>query len=124
MILEKYEEEATTQATLKKGMDRFLAFLKEKNVKTALVTNNSRKNVEYLLGKFNLNFDLVLSREAGLWKPSGSPFLLVLEKLGVKKKQCCVVGDSHFDVKAGKDAGIECIFILTHDKNMDYSFGV
>ena len=124
MILEKYEEEATTQATLKKGMDRFLAFLKEKNVKTALVTNNSRKNVEYLLGKFNLNFDLVLSREAGLWKPSGAPFLFVLEKLGVKKKQCCVVGDSHFDVKAGKDAGIECIFILTHDKNMDYSFGV
>ena len=123
-ILEKHEAEATAQASLKEGMGSFLIFLKEMKVKTALVTNNSRKNVDFLLDKFRLNFDLVLSREAGLWKPSGAPFLFVLEKLGIEKNQCCVVGDSHFDVKAGKDAGIECIFILTHDKNMDYSFGV
>ena len=75
-------------------------------------------------GKFNLNFDLVLSREAGLWKPSGAPFLFVLEKLGVKKKQCCVVGDSHFDVKAAEEAGIKKIFILTQEKEKKFSRGV
>lgn len=123
-ILEKYEAEATAHATLKEGMESFLAFLKEMKVKTALVTNNSRKNVAFLLDKFRLNFDLVLSREAGLWKPSGAPFLFVLEKLGIEKKQCCVVGDSHFDVNAAKDAGIECIFILAHKKEMNFSSGV
>lgn len=123
-ILEKFEAEATARATLKEGMGTFLAFLKEMKVKTALVTNNSRKNVDFLLGKFMLNFNLVLSREAGLWKPSGAPFLFVLEKLGIEKKRCCVVGDSHFDVKAGKDAGIECIFILNHEKEMNLSSGV
>jgi HAD superfamily hydrolase (TIGR01549 family) len=121
-ILEKYEAEATAQATLTEGMESFLAFLQEKNVKTALVTNNSRKNVDYLLNKFRLYFDLVLSREAGLWKPSGAPFLFVLEKFGIEKKQCCVVGDSHFDVKAAKDAGIGNIFILAHGKEMGLFF--
>jgi HAD superfamily hydrolase (TIGR01549 family) len=123
-ILEKYEEEATAQATLKEGMKSYLAFLKERNIKTALVTNNSRKNVDYLLGKFRLNFDLVLSREAGLWKPSGAPFLFVLEKLGIQRDQCCVVGDSHFDAKAAEEAGIKRIFILSREKENNFSPGV
>lgn len=123
-ILERHEEEATAQATLKEGMDKFLVFLKEKGIKTALVTNNSRKNVDFLLNKFRLNFDLVLSREAGLWKPSGAPFLFVLENFGIQKKECCVIGDSHFDVKAAKEAGIERIFILIREKEEKISFGV
>lgn len=122
-ILERYEKEATAQATLKVGMDIFLAFLKDHKVKTALVTNNSRTNVDFLLNKFKLNFDLVLSREAGLWKPSGAPFLFVLENFGIQKKECCVVGDSHFDVKAAKEAGIRRIFILVREKEKDVSFG-
>jgi HAD superfamily hydrolase (TIGR01549 family) len=124
IILERYEEEATAQATLKKGMEKFLAFLKEKAIKTALVTNNSRKNVDFLLDKFNLSFDLVLSREEGLWKPSGAPFLVVLENFGIQRKECCVIGDSHFDVKAAKEAGIKQIFILANKKGKNISFGV
>lgn len=123
-ILERHEEEATAQAALKEGMDKFLVFLKEKGIKTALVTNNSRKNVDFLLNKFRLNFDLVLSREAGLWKPSGAPFLFVLENFGIQKKECCVIGDSQFDVKAAKEAGIERIFILIREKEEKISFGV
>jgi HAD superfamily hydrolase (TIGR01549 family) len=123
-ILEKYEKEATAQATLKEGMKSYLTFLKERKIKTALVTNNSRKNVDFLLDKFRLNFDLVLSREAGLWKPSGAPFLFVLEKLGIQKDQCCVVGDSHFDVKAAEEAGIKKIFILSREKDNVFSSAV
>jgi HAD superfamily hydrolase (TIGR01509 family) len=120
-ILERYEEEATARATLKEGMEKFLVFLKEKGIKTALVTNNSRKNVDFLLNKFRLRFDLVLSREAGLWKPSGAPFLFVLENLGLEKEECCVVGDSHFDVKAAGDAGIKRVFILSPEKKPNFS---
>lgn len=123
-ILEKFEEEATNQATLKKGMDEFLAFLKEKGIKTALVTNNSRKNLEFLLNKFHLNFDFLLSREKGLWKPSGAPFLHVLTKLGVKNWECCVIGDSHFDVRAAEEAGIKRIFVLTRDQDKQFSPGI
>ena len=123
-ILERFEEEATAQATLKDGMEAFLAFLKRKNVKTALVTNNSRKNLDFLLKKFRLSFDYLLSREAGLWKPSGAPFLFVLQKLRLGKMECCVIGDSHFDVKAAEEAGIKRIFVLAHDKKKQFSPGV
>jgi HAD superfamily hydrolase (TIGR01549 family) len=111
-ILEKFEEEATAKAVLKQGMREFLSFLESKNIKKALVTNNSRRNVDILLKRFCLEFDFILSREAGLWKPSGAPFLHVLKNLKVKKEKCCVVGDSHFDVKAAADAGIQSVFIL------------
>ena len=123
-ILERFEEEATAQATLKDGMEAFLAFLKRKNVKTALVTNNSQKNLDFLLKKFRLSFDCLLSREAGLWKPSGAPFLFVLQKLRLGKMECCVIGDSHFDVKAAEEAGIKRIFVLAHDKKKQFSPGV
>ncbi len=115
-VLEKYENEATQNARLKKGMREFLNYLSVHEVKKALVTNNSQKNVSSLLKKFDLVFDLILSRESGLWKPSGAPFLEVLKKLELQREECCVVGDSHFDVKAANDAGIPLVFILNEDK--------
>lgn len=111
-ILERYEEEATQKAQLKEGIPEFLEFLGKNRIKTALVTNNSRKNVSFLLQKFRLDFDCVLSRESGLWKPSGAPFLSVLERLKLEKTDCCVVGDSHFDIRAALEAGIPRIFML------------
>jgi phosphoglycolate phosphatase len=114
--LEKYEKEATAQARPKKGIKDFLLFLKERRIKRALVTNNARINVEYLLRKFKLDFDFVLSRETGLWKPSGAPFLFVLQALHIAKEECCVIGDSLFDIKAAREAGIPHVFILNKDR--------
>jgi HAD superfamily hydrolase (TIGR01509 family) len=115
-VLEKYERAATERARLKPGMRGFLGLLNQKGIKKTLVTNNSQKNVSFLLEKFKLEFDCVISRESGLWKPSGAPFRAVLEKLGLKKEECCVVGDSHFDIKAAQEAGITNVFILSEDK--------
>ncbi len=111
-ILENYEKTATEKATIKEGMHGLLEFLSKKGIKIALVTNNSRKNVDYLMNKFKLSFDFILSRESRLWKPSGDPFLAVLEAWKIKKTECCVVGDSPFDIMAAEDAGIRKIFIL------------
>jgi HAD superfamily hydrolase (TIGR01549 family) len=115
-VLEKYENEATQNARLKKGMREFLNYLSVHKVKKTLVTNNSQKNVSLLLKKFGLVFDLIISRESGLWKPSGAPFLAVLKKLELRREECCVVGDSHFDVKASNEEGIPHVFILNKDK--------
>jgi HAD superfamily hydrolase (TIGR01549 family) len=114
--LETFEKEATQKAVIKEGMWEFLAFLKERGLKVALVTNNSRDNVEYLLNKFNLSFDLVLTRESGLWKPSGAPFHAVLKQLKLDREECCVIGDTFFDIEAAKDAGIRKVFILNKDR--------
>lgn len=123
-ILEKYEEEATQKATLKQGMREFLDFLSRKKIKLALVTNNSRRNVSYLLKKFHLKFDCVISREEGLWKPSGAPFLAVFDELGIRREEACVIGDSPFDIQAARESGITEIFILHADKKRFSSFDV
>jgi HAD superfamily hydrolase (TIGR01549 family) len=116
-ILERYEREATQTAVLKEGMKEFLQYLKERGLKIALVTNNSRINVDFLLGKFNLNFDYVLSRERGLWKPSGAPFFAVLKELNLHRNECCVIGDTRFDIEAAREVQISKIYILSVDKD-------
>ena len=115
-ILERYEYENTARARLKPGIRGLLNFLSQEGVKKALVTNNSRENAEFLLRKFSLKFDCVISREGGLWKPSGTPLVKALNKLGLGKEEVAAVGDSIFDLKAAAAAGIEWIFLLSRDK--------
>lgn len=115
-VLERYEHKATQKAKMKPGMREFLDFLSARRVKKGLVTNNSRQNVNFLLGRFDLAFDCVISRESGLWKPSGAPILAALRELKLNRNECCVIGDSHFDIHAAAEAGIPSIFILSADR--------
>jgi HAD superfamily hydrolase (TIGR01549 family) len=114
-ILERHEAEQTARSVLREGMRELLTFLKERCVRSALVTNNSRKNTVYLLEKFGLGFDRVITRESGLWKPSGAPFREVLEAFGIGSNECCVIGDTRFDILAALDAGVGPIFLLGDD---------
>lgn len=123
-LLEKFEEEATAKAVLKQGIPQLMSFLEKRGIKKILVTNNSQKNVLTLLRRFNLDFDHIVTREDGLWKPSGAPFLAALKKLSIEKEEGCVVGDSHFDVRAAEEAGITKVFILSSDKEKFSSYAV
>jgi HAD superfamily hydrolase (TIGR01509 family) len=111
-VLERHEAEQTARSELREGVRELLAFLRDRGLRTALVTNNSRKNAAFLLQKFGLTFDRVVTRESGLWKPSGAPFRDVLEAFGTSGEECCVIGDTRFDVLAALDAGIGSIFLL------------
>lgn len=117
-VLEKYEHDATVNATLNKGILKLLDFLKNRGIFRALVTNNNKKNVSYLMDKFNLEFDYILTRESGLWKPSGAPLLEVLKTFKLSQDECCSIGDSEFDILAGIDAEIPNIFILNPKKKI------
>ncbi|MGB9893625.1 MAG: HAD family hydrolase [Candidatus Saccharicenans sp.] len=111
-LLEEHEKNQTEKAGLKPGTREFLNWLKAKKLCRALVTNNSQKNTSLLLNKFNLDFDLVLTRESGLYKPTGAPFLRVLEHFQAKPEETVVIGDTHYDLLAAKEAGISLVFIL------------
>jgi HAD superfamily hydrolase (TIGR01509 family) len=123
-ILERHEAEQTARSVLREGIRELLAFLKCRGVRAALVTNNSRKNTIYLLEKFGLGFDRVITRESGLWKPSGAPFRDVLEAFGISGGECCVIGDTRFDVLAAMDAGIGSIFLLGENPDLFEGFPV
>ncbi|NOR15151.1 MAG: HAD-IA family hydrolase [Candidatus Aminicenantes bacterium] len=125
-VLEGFEEKATLQAELKAGIRKLLEAMQRHRIKTALVSNNSQKNVSFLLEKFSLEFDRVISRESGLYKPSAEPFLKVLQEWGIAAEECCVVGDSVFDILAAQAADINRVYIIHMDKDRfkDYSVEV
>jgi HAD superfamily hydrolase (TIGR01509 family) len=114
----------TEASVLREGVRELLGLLRSRGVATALVTNNSRKNTEFLLGKFGLEFDCVITRESGLWKPSGAPFLEVLRTLGIEPEACAVIGDTHFDILAAFDAGIGSVFLLSGEPERFAGFPV
>ena len=123
-VLEMHEAGQTEASVLREGILELLGLLRSRGIAAALVTNNSRKNTEFLLGKFRLAFDCVITRESGLWKPSGAPFLEVLRTLGLEPGECGVIGDTHFDILAALDAGIDSIFLLSDEPERFAGFPV
>lgn len=119
--LERYEEDNTLKTIPIKGINAFLSFLKTKRVDTALVTNNNKKNTTYLLEKFGLKFDTVITREKELWKPSPEPFFHVLELYRRGAGETIAIGDSHYDVMAAKEAGIANIYIIKNKVSLKLS---
>jgi len=118
-VLEGYEKTATENAVLKPGVPQLMELLARHSIRIALVSNNSRKNVHLLLSRFHLEFDIVLSREDGLWKPSAGPFLHVLREWDMPRAECGVVGDAIFDVQAAQAAGIHRILVIHSSADRD-----
>ena len=114
-LLQRIERENTLKTSLRPHVKEFFTFLRRNAIKTALITNNSRTNTEYLLQKFNLSFDLVLTREATLWKPDPDPMLHVISHFNVLPRETASIGDTHYDTKASKSADIRDIFIIDND---------
>jgi len=110
--LERIEATASEKATLKPGVHRLLEAVAASHFRTALVTNNSRRNTGDLLGRFGLEFDAVLTRDDGVWKPSGKPFLEAASRLGVTAGECFAVGDSRYDVEGARAAGCGVVAVV------------
>jgi HAD superfamily hydrolase (TIGR01509 family) len=110
--LEMIEGEATRAAHLKPGARELLALLAERSRPTALVTNNSSINTANALSRFGLGFDVVLTRDSGMYKPSGTPIAEAVHRLGVRPEHTLAVGDSHYDIEAARDAGCGEVWIV------------
>jgi len=125
--LEAIEAAATRDARLHDGADDLLRLLADRRVQTALVTNNTDENTRELLTRFGLSFDVVLTRDSGLWKPSGAPLVEASRRLGVAPERCLAVGDSHYDIIAARDAGLAKVCLLhngtgRHERETDLTF--
>jgi HAD superfamily hydrolase (TIGR01549 family) len=111
-ILESFEKENTLKTEPINGISDFLIFLKRENISTILLTNNNRENTHYLLDKFHLDFDLVVTRELKLWKPDPEAFFYAMKKTSYTPGETISIGDSHYDVKASQRANVPYIFII------------
>jgi HAD superfamily hydrolase (TIGR01509 family) len=125
--LEAIEKIATDNARLHEGALEVLDLFAVHDLPTALVTNNSSANTRRILARFGLRFDVVLTRDSGLWKPSGAPLSEAVTQLGVRPEGCLGVGDSRYDVLASREAGLAAVCLVhdgsaRHDVDVDLSF--
>jgi HAD superfamily hydrolase (TIGR01509 family) len=114
-LLEGIEDRATREGRLREGALELLALLRRHGLKLALVTNNRDDNVREILDRYGLRFEVVMTRDSGLFKPSGDPLRLAATQLGLEPAQLAAVGDSEFDLRAGNEAEIGVVILVNSD---------
>lgn len=110
-ILDRHEAEAAAASELFDGAHELLGFLERHDVRSALLTRNSRKSVDTILERHALRFDAVVSREDSAPKPSPEPVLLICERLGVQPASTVMVGDFLYDIQSGQAAGTKTMLM-------------
>ena len=91
------------------GVDGILARLSREGRKLGVVTSKRRKTVDLAFRVLPIERyfgAIVASDEVERHKPDPEPVLLALERLGSRPEEAAFVGDSPFDVGAGKAAGV------------------
>jgi pyrophosphatase PpaX len=91
------------------GVEDLLAELTGQGRKLGIVTSKRRRTVDLAFAVLPIErfFDVVVtSGDTQRHKPHPDPLLLALEQLGARADDAAFVGDSPFDVRAGKAAGV------------------
>jgi len=115
-IIEKYEIEGLKQSAIKKDVFYVFNWLKKKEIKLALVTNNGRKSAEYAVNRFELieYFDVIITRdEVNKWKPHPEPIQKAINQLKIESSEGIFIGDSKMDIQSSKSAGVKVASIPT-----------
>lgn len=102
---------------------KILKEVKNKGLKTALVTNTPIKQANKLLDYFELKkyFDAVVGGdEVEDGKPAPDIMLEACKRLNIEPEEAVVIGDTEADMVSGKDAGCLSIgFRINGDKRID-----
>jgi HAD superfamily hydrolase (TIGR01509 family) len=119
-ILHRHEERAAAESTLNHGCENVLLWVRERKLKTALVTRNRRINVQTVLARHGLVFDTLITREDGKFKPDPHPLLLACERLNIEPADAWMIGDGSYDCAAGNAAGIRTVWI-SHGREREFA---
>jgi HAD superfamily hydrolase (TIGR01549 family) len=111
-LLMKFEEDGAANAELNKGARALLDALAKRGMPTALLTRNSRKSVDSVCRKFDLVFDIVITREDGPHKPAPEPIWEIARRWGAKPGELLMVGDYKWDLLCAKNAGAPCAILV------------
>ena len=99
------------------GFKEFIAGLREKGIKTAVVTSSNKLKMESVYKKqpeLKDLFDRILTAEQfKRSKPFPDPYILGAEIFGVNPENCVVFEDSFNGLKSGKAAGMKVIGLAT-----------
>lgn len=115
-FLERVEDEATDSGRLRDGVPALLEHLGNLGLKVALVTNNRRRNAEHVTKRFGLAFDAVVTRDDGVYKPSGEPLVEAARRVGCSAGNVIYVGDNELDIRAARDANVAHLIMISDDR--------
>lgn len=111
-FLEHYEEHLADHTQPYPGVPETLALLSE--FQKAVVSNKRSRFSEKLLAELRLlpYFDLVIGSDSvPEKKPSPLPLIHVMQKLGAVPVYTLMVGDSPYDIQAGRAAGVRTVAV-------------
>lgn len=122
-LAEKITKEHNLIATTKtykyarqiKGADAALKYLKSKGYKIVIVSNSSMKEVKTVLRQTRIkNYDTIIAKEqVKRGKPAADG--INLAKKIFNSKDAIMIGDTTYDILAGKKAKVKTIAVLTGD---------
>lgn len=96
------------------GMPELMKALKEKGYLVAIVTSRMRNTTLIGLRKFGVMEDIdciVTCEDTDKHKPDPEPVLIALERLSVSAEEALMVGDSMFDIKCARNAGVKTVLV-------------
>jgi len=97
-----------------KGVKETLKDLKSKGVKLAIVSNKLSQYVKGINEELGIDgyFDVILGSESvRKRKPDPHPLNLLMKRFKADKSETLMIGDSQFDIEAGKRAGCFTFFL-------------
>ena len=99
------------------GFEAYVRELRQRGVKTAVVTSSNRPKMEAVYGshpEFTDLFDAILTAEDfSASKPDPDCYLKAAERFGVQPVDCVVFEDSFNGLKAGRAAGMYVVGLAT-----------
>ena len=108
-----YSEMLRRQTRVLPGVAETLNMLHGR-MRMAVVTSSQRQHFDAMHADIGLTgyFEFVLAREdCSKTKPNPEPYLLALERLGMKAAACIAVEDSERGLAAARAAGLRCLVI-------------
>ena len=96
------------------GMEDVLVELKDEGRRLGIVSAKRRATIDLAFARIPLEhlFDVVVGGdETDLLKPDPEPLLVAADRLGVDPDDCAYVGDSPFDIRAAKSAGMHAVAV-------------
>ena len=99
------------------GFEAYVCALRQRGVKTAVVTSSNRPKMEAVYEshpEFRKLFDAILtSEDFSASKPNPDCYLKAAERFGVQSVDCVVFEDSFNGLKAGRAAGMYVVGLAT-----------
>jgi phosphoglycolate phosphatase len=111
-----FQESDTRLTRLLPDVEDALRRLKEKGYRQSVATNKTSSEAKRILALLGVDdvFDLVVGfLDVPNAKPAPDMILYTLERLGVEKEHAVFVDDTAFGLKAGVEAGVKTVGILT-----------